>query len=170
MIWFLIAGVIVIVTGVLCWKNKISNLAFFIGLLFSSSVALVVTVLIGELLLDEHLVYEKESEWDIVALQDSLMVQDRTYFLGRGYIETDLNYYYVYNTANGMKVGHIPATECYINYSDDNAHIEKCKPKWDNNKYLWITFSPDSFRFISSYYKIYIPEGSIAQDYNVNLR
>lgn len=169
MIWFLLVVVAIVIAGVLCWNDKISDLGFLMTFFFSLSVSLIITVLIGEFLSDNHLIYEKENEWDIVALQDDLIIQGRTYFLRSGYIETDLNYYYLYKTSNGMKVGHIPATECYINYSGGNPHIEKYKSKWDNDSYLWITLPSGAFNFIPSYYKIYIPEGSIAEDYNINL-
>lgn len=169
MIWFLLAVVAIIIAGVLCWNDKISGLGFLMMVFGSLSAPLIITVSIGEFLSNNHLIYEKESEWDIVALQDDLTIQGRTYFLRRGYIETDLSYYYLYKTSNGMKVGHIPAAECYINYSGGTPHIEKYKSKWDNDSYLWITLPSGAFSFTPSYYKIYVPEGSIAEDYDINL-
>lgn len=112
-----------------------------------------------------------ESEQNIVldntihikALRDNRDVTGVIY-LGRGKIETEEYYYYVVNTNKGYETGKIRAENTYIKYSDD-PRIETYTSKGFKNKTAWIYAVPNY-----EYKVIYIPEGSMITDYNIDLQ
>lgn len=95
----------------------------------------------------------------IVALNDNNMVGGR-FYLRRGYFSEDLYYQYMKKEGSGFKAGKVKADKTTLYYDKNENYRVECYEK--TKKWLW-------FEDSAYYYKIYIPEGSIAEDYIVDL-
>ena len=113
--------------------------------------------------------YEKDSEWTIYSLDDSIGASGR-FFLGSGRIDSDIYYYYVYNTAHGQKIGKLRASNAYLKYDDDNHYIEKYSRYYNDDLKTKLLVTQLFTKCEDSYYVIYIPEGSITIDFTVDLQ
>lgn len=113
---------------------------------------------------------EYHTSWNITAMQDNLNTHGK-FYMRRGYIETDLCYYYVYSTKNGLKSSYIPANKTYLNYTIDKPHIERYTRRWSNSWIKWFTCADaQDYAVNDVYYKAYVPEGSVDQSFNVDLQ
>lgn len=116
---------------------------------------------------------EYTSSWTITAMQDNIETNGRVYLTG-GYINSDLYYRYFYPTRDGgFKAGKIPANRTTIKYSDGNYRIEKHDYKWKESESwikLFTLLDADSFSYDDYYYVVYVPEGSIVQDFTFDLQ
>ena len=89
----------------------------------------------------------------IVALLIVLWVIIHKYNLMKAY------YQYMKKEGLGFKAGKVKADKTTLYYDDENYRVE-CYEKTKK----WLYFETSEY-----YYKIYIPEGSIAEDYSVDL-
>lgn len=113
---------------------------------------------------------EYHTSWNITAMQDNLNTHGR-FYMRSGYIETDLCYYYVYSTKNGLKSSYIPANKTYLNYTTDKPHIERYTRRWNKSWIKWFTcVDAQNYATNDVYYKAYVPEGSVEQSFNVDLQ
>ena len=113
---------------------------------------------------------EYHTSWNITAMQDNLNTHGR-FYMRSGYIETDLCYYYVYSTKNGLKSSYIPANKTYLNYTTDKPHIERYTRRWNKSWIKWLTcVDAQNYATNDVYYKAYVPEGSVEQSFNVDLQ
>ena len=113
---------------------------------------------------------EYSTSWNITAMQDNLNTHGK-FYMRRGYIETDLCYYYVYSTKNGLKSSYIPANKTYLNYTTDKPHIERYTRRWSKSWLKWFTCNDaQDYAVNDVYYKAYVPEGSVEQSFNVDLQ
>lgn len=106
----------------------------------------------------------KTSTEHIIALNDSSGVNGRTGFLGSGYVEDELYYYYMADTEEGFRANKIKAENTYVRYSDEPM-VEKYTATNFKNKLLWLIALPTK-----SYHIVYIPEGSIIENYRIDLK
>lgn len=95
----------------------------------------------------------------IVAMNDSNQTNGR-FYARRGYIEENLYYQYMTKVGSGYKAGKVKADSTILYYTDDDFRVERYK-KTRN----WLWFEQEAY-----YYKIYIPEGSITDEYSVDLQ
>lgn len=100
---------------------------------------------------------------NIIALKDNAGVSG-SFFLGSGYIDDDLYYYYAAETERGYKVNKLRADNCYTQYSDDAPRIEEYEATGFKRWYHYIYAIPSD-----SYYVVYIPEGSITNVFEIDL-
>lgn len=107
--------------------------------------------------------YSVVEDIDIYALQDNLTTEGR-FFLGSGHVDGELKYFYVEESEFGYKVNSIDADKCYIKYTSDRCHLEKQTYTFDNSFVQFIAI-PMSDRYV-----FYIPEGSIINNYSVDLK
>ena len=113
---------------------------------------------------------EYSTSWNITAMQDNLNTHGKFYFRS-GYIDTELYYYYFYSTKNGLKSSYIPAKKTYLNYTTDNPHIERYARRWSKSWIKWLTcFDAQNYAGNDVYYKAYVPEGSVEQSFNMDLK
>lgn len=104
----------------------------------------------------------------LIALQDGNILEGRSFFLGSGYVDEELKYTYMYmEEGKGYTVNQLNADWCYINYiaEGEQPYIREVVYDFDNG-FL-------NFMFIAPYpteYYIYIPEGSITQEYRIDLQ
>lgn len=95
----------------------------------------------------------------IVALQDNNMTNGRHVYARRGYIESDLYYQYMLKFGAGYKANKIKAKNTIVYIAEDNFRVE-----WHTKEKNWLFFT-----MWEEYKKIYIPEGSIVEDYTIDL-
>jgi hypothetical protein len=113
----------------------------------------------------EYDVYIDEIEdTDIYALQDNITTEG-SFFLGSGHIDDELKYFYVKETDIGYTVCNVDADQSYIRYTDDRCHIEKQTCAFTNEFVNWIAFPFNDTRYI-----FHIPDGSIMNNYVVDLK
>ena len=106
---------------------------------------------------------EKSSMEHIIALDDSTGVSGRAGFLGSGYVEDELYYYYMTDAKEGFQAKKIKAEDTYVRYSDEPI-VETYTATNFKNKLLWLIALP-----IKSFYIVYIPEGSIIENHRIDL-
>ena len=97
---------------------------------------------------------------EIMSLGDSSEVNGRIY-ARRGYVGECLYYHYIVERPNGGFIaGKAKANDAVLYYSDDDFRVEwyKLRKEW------WIFYEEREH-----YAKIYIPEGSITDDFRVDL-
>lgn len=107
--------------------------------------------------------YHVVEDVDIYALQDNIATEG-SFFLGSGHVDGELKYFYVEKTDIGYTVKHVDADQTYIKYTSDRCHIERYTYTY-NNWLVNLIAVPLTDRYI-----IYIPEGSIVNNYTVDLK
>lgn len=138
---------------------------YFIGILGSlaSGVCLIIiAALVGLFIPSNEIIYE-ETVTPIVALEDN-MTSSGTFFLGTGSAKDSIYYYYMIETKQGYKLQSVAASKAYIKYdTKPRIVIENgCGFKhWYNNIWAFPTHTN---------YTIYIPEGTILNNYNIDLK
>ena len=97
---------------------------------------------------------------NIVALGDNNSLEGR-FYARRGYIGENLYYQYMVERENGGFVaGKVKANDAVLYYTDDDFRVE-----WYVLHKEWWIFGEER----DGYAKIYIPEGSISSEFNVDL-
>lgn len=102
-------------------------------------------------------------EIELVAMQDNEYLQG-SFFLGSGYIESELYYVFYQKEGSGIKFNKIPRERVVIYEEERNdgvmkIYIARFKPKWCNA----IALSRAKCR-------IFIPKGTIIQKFNLDLK
>ena len=96
----------------------------------------------------------------IVSLSDSNQING-TFHLRRGYIGEKLYYQYMVDLGSGgYKANKVGADNTTLFYNDDYCRVE-----WYEKERHWLYFSETE-----KYQKIYVPEGSITDDYVIDLQ
>lgn len=95
----------------------------------------------------------------IVSLGDNNMTNGRIY-MRRGYIESDLYYQYMVDIGDGFKANKVRSDNATLYYTDGDCRVE-----WYTRTKKWLYFTKEE-----TIHKFYIPEGSITDDYSVDLR
>lgn len=107
--------------------------------------------------------YKKVSDIPITALKDNLNVNGNFYLMS-GYINEDLYYYYVTETELGYKTEKIEADNAFIKYVNEEPYIEKYEGEFTKSiNYIW------GFPVCDDRYIIYCPEGTVTNEFKVNL-
>ena len=114
--------------------------------------------------------YEQESQWNIYAFSDNVTVGGRIYFLSAR-VEGNLYYYYLANSSHGQMVYKIGSSNTYLNYIPENetCYIQKYERVFNDtfwNKF----FIPRILSLTDCYYVAYIPEGSVSNEFQVDLQ
>lgn len=134
-----------------------------------SIISLIVCV-ISIILLYVGLYKSEKSTWNvdkdpyatekIIALNDNNLTQGR-FYLRRGYIVEGLYYQYIVDLGDGGMINNkVPAQTATIYYDNDNPKVE-----WYHREKHWLWF-----KYNSVCHKIYIPTGSINEEFNVDLK
>ena len=124
---------------------------------------LIVTGVIGTAISPNEIIY-KETATPIVALEDNITSRGGTFFLGTGANKSDIYYYYMIDTERGYVMKNVKAYDAYIKY-DTNPRIVTESGRGFNHWYNYIWAFPTS-----SHYTIYVPEGTILNNYNIDLK
>ncbi len=169
MIWLIIGLIISIVVTVsnfreYCfdWFEKI----FFSVLESILAVAISLLVLLGASAITSCFAdvdYNMVSDTKIIALKDNQNVNGNFYIMG-GYVDEKLYYYYATETELGYKTEKVNAENSYIKYTDGESHIEEYEAKFVND-YIYLFAAPMQL----DRYIIYCPEGTVTNEFNVDL-
>lgn len=96
---------------------------------------------------------------NIIALNDNNLTQGR-FYLRRGYMEESLYYQYIVDLGDGGMINNkVAAQSATIYYDNDKPKVE-----WYHREKHWLWF-----KYNSVCHKIYIPTGSVNEDFNVDL-
>lgn len=99
----------------------------------------------------------------IIALKDGKGMTGR-FFLYSGYVKENLYYYYACETEKGYKVEKVSAENSYIVYTEETPRIEKYEAQSFKEPSSWIYAIP-----LYKYNVLYVPDGTITTEYNINL-
>lgn len=129
---------------------------------FIVMIALIVFLFIGNSKCEKsEWIYSKTpySVEKIVSLNDSNQINGK-FYMKCGYIEEDLYYQYMVKLNNGGFVANKVKSENATLYYDDNNY----RVEWYTRTKKWFYFKREETQI-----KIYIPEGSISEDYLIDL-
>lgn len=134
-------------------------------LLFGLFVALVPIVIAGGVFGADYdkCTVERTKSNEIIALKDNMAVEGQFYLFG-GHINGDLYYFYAQKTDIGYTTKKVKASNCYINYTSDTPKIELYEAKGFKKWTTWIYGIPTYY-----HYSIFVPEGSLTTDFEINL-
>lgn len=103
---------------------------------------------------------------EIYSLADGNLVEGRHCFLGSGYIDEELQYTFVVKDELGYTVEQVKAKNCYVKYTQEVPYALPLYKKYGAFAKFWLgddTASTDGYIF-------YLPEGTIIQEYNIDLK
>lgn len=134
--------------------------------------------------------YTVDDTIEIYALEDNTSTKG-TFFLGTGSVNNKTYYCYYMLTEDGYKYDTISPQEyeVYLNYitDDEKPHIDtlyKTKTKTISSKYYWLVsaralFNPQGYKVgtviqtkkytLFKKYKIYVPKGTIDENYKIDM-
>jgi len=169
MIWLILGGAVFVIVSICAFCNDWNDLGdkFFISLMTLilsaaiSFMALLVSSAITSCYADID--YDMVSDTKIIALKDNQNINGSFYIMG-GYVNEDLYYYYATETEFGYKTEKIPAGQAYIKYTDGETHIEKYEGKFANDNANLL-----GFPMCEDMYIIYCPEGTVTNEFSVDL-
>lgn len=171
MIWLIISLIVTIAIIVHIWYEDLwagigtCIMESFLAILSSCAVTLLVVLLSSAVVsnCDNVIEYNKASDTKIIALKDNQNVNG-SFYITSGYVNEDLYYYYATETEFGYKTEKIKTDNAYIKYTDGEAHIEKYVGGFANNSaYLW------GLPMCDSRYIIYCPDGTVTNEFNIDL-
>ena len=169
MVWGLILLILMIRWAIILYECEdsiiVGTIIWTLGLI-ASSLILGLTLVISSLFVPKsNYMYELTNHEEIVALQDSTGGTARTGSLGSAYINNSLYYYYMSDTEYGYNAGKINAENTYVRYCEDETpSVETYSAVDFKNKWLYLFAFPTD-----TYYVAYIPEGSIIENYQIDL-
>ena len=169
MFWFIL-GLIVFVAYTVCvWCDDTNYLSekmwYSIAALMVSALVSLLALLIASGVISNYadVDYKIVSDTKIIALKDNTNAIGSIYIMG-GYVDENLYYYYATETEFGYKTEKIVANNAYIRYTDGEARIEKYKAEFVNDNVSFFAFIDCPDRYV-----IYCPEGTITNEFNVDL-
>lgn len=169
MVWIIIGGIVcmAIIINILFDKwNDLTDKFFYSFMAILLSVLITAFVLFlasGTTSSVTEIEYDIASDTKIIALKDNQNVNGNFYIFG-GYVDEDLYYYYAYETEFGYKTEKLKADNAYIKYTDEEPHIERYVGDFANEgAYFW------GVPMCDDRYIIYVPEGTVTNEFNVDL-
>ena len=171
MLWFVIFGVIaLIITAILVAHNEHG---FSVWLLYSFPAlwaSLAIALLVGGVVSEVALGCGAKTEYiltdvsEIHTLNDNSQLSGR-YYLGSSSINEEMRYFYIESTPRGKHMDDVSAEHAHVIPSDkEDPRIEKYSERFSNAALRLFT-TP----FFDPLVKIYIPEGSITTEFDVEL-
>ena len=107
--------------------------------------------------------YYLVSDTKITALKDNQNVNGNFYIMG-GYVNEDLYYYYAAETDLGYKINKIMADNAYIKYTNEETHIQQYRGDFVNDKLIIFGVPLYDDRYV-----IYCPDGTVTNEFNIDL-
>ena len=102
---------------------------------------------------------------EIYALADGNLTEGHGSFLGSGHIDEELKYTFVKKDAFGYTVEQVDADACYVKYTDDIPRAVPIEERYNGFIKFWT-----GDNVAKSGYIFYLPEGSIIEQYNIDLK
>ena len=171
MIWFIIFGVIGIVIATIITVSEgdgffewlsLSVVAIIAGALVAVLIGIGVSTIASACGAATELV--RTDAVEIQALKDNSQISGR-FFLGSGRVDEEMHYFYIEETSHGKHMDNVPAKYTHvIESNNERPRVEKYIERYRNVALRWLTVT-----FFEPLYKIYVPEGSITTEFNVDL-
>lgn len=194
MIWIIIVVIALVVGIIIDVKTELFNNSPFIAIecvVLAAFIIFLSNLFCMPDYFENKTIIETNAQ-EIVALQDTAQVNGK-YFLGTGTYQEEMYYFYYVETENGYVFNKLsPEREnVYIKYiqGEDSPRIEqsceysirmvKVEPSFWWDILSWIRLKDysvgDIYKkqpkpFSSPTYTIYVPEGSIVEEYNMDLQ
>lgn len=111
--------------------------------------------------------YELSKVENISALEDNSTVKGHSY-LGSGYVDEELKYYYMVSEKGGRKFDYAAADHAVIYEGYKKARVETYKPVFKSKLAKILFFSKETPH--ENQYKFYVPKDSVTNEYNVDLK
>lgn len=107
----------------------------------------------------------KYFEKPIYSLQDNMATQGR-FAIGRGYVDTNLKYYFLANTKYGYKVEYVDSSSAYLQ-KDGKQKLDFYEKRFENDilEYLFDYVGANRY-----FYVLHIPQDAIEMDYHIDLK
>ena len=165
-------GLILLVTIVGIVASIIVSIAnrdfcdFLLGILLTILVFVIAAFVVGvisDCMPESTMNIERTAIQPIIALKDGKGMTGR-FFLYSGYVKENLYYYYACETEKGYKVEKVSAENSYIVYTEETPRIEKYEAQSFKEPSSWIYAIP-----LYKYNVLYVPDGTITTEYNINL-
>ena len=135
--------------------------ALLAGVVFVFAVVLCNAVTSTNHLADEEYYEYQVENVEIYSLRTSNDLNG-AFILGTGTVRTTTKYYVIIKTNIGYQIKDIDASVAFILYTKGQPHLETYTHKgYKSSKAKWFTIGA------TTYYKIYIPEGSIIENYEI---
>jgi len=97
---------------------------------------------------------------NIIALSDNNLTHGRLY-LRKGYLNESLYYQYMVDLGDGGMINNkVAAQSATVYYDNDTSRVE-----WYHREKHWLWF-----KYKSVCHKIYIPKGSVSEEFNIDLK
>ena len=137
--------------------------------LFFSLAAFLIWLLVGAIsLFGSEPVSKTPLEYEaieIYALADGNLTEGHGSFLGSGHINEELKYTFVKKDAFGYTIEQVDADTCYVKYTNDTPRAVPVEERYDGWVKFWTGESVAKTGYI-----FYLPEGSIIEQYNIDLK
>jgi hypothetical protein len=164
MFWlFLFALIVVAGIAITIWQRDAALLLLtLIAVLSALLVCVITTECIEEVVMENNTIqYEVVETNELYAVNDTMGINARGYLFST-YAESKLQYNYVIETPMGYDVKTVDADSCFIKHSNSDPQIEKLEVLPSNKvaKFFSIPWTM---------YVITVPEGTVAEEYNINL-
>ena len=172
MFWIILTLIIFIITLVFIWKEvKTEGVLSCIGSTFFIGVAMFIVCALG-LYVTNELVYDlgAKTERQYIKTQEINCIEDNfinvgDFFLGTGTENSEAVYYAMVKTDKGYQMQDFKREKSYIQYSTEYYRVETYHDYFTNPVVRF--FAGDGYR---EYYIFYIPENSIIENYNIDLK
>ncbi|ASD51802.1 hypothetical protein [Flavobacterium phage V157] len=137
------------------WQDVLglSILNFLLSLIFSFHVAWIIPT---------HTQIEK-STFELESLQDGDRINTQ-FFLGSGYVNEQMKYSFYILEQNGYKLYSIDANDAHVKYTDEKPKLEVFKEVINDDFINNFSIALD----LKASYIIYVPKGSILQNYTLD--
>ena len=144
-------------------EGALRFLLVILGWTLSASIVCLTSTITDCCVAPENKTYEITSTHSIVALKDNPNITGH-FFLFSGYEDEELYYHYAEETELGIRTDKIHADNSYIIYENREPRIEQYDATKFKHWWHYIYAVP-----LDTYYKIYVPEGTVSQEFKVNL-
>ena len=102
---------------------------------------------------------------EIYALADGNLIEGHGSFLGSSHVDEELKYTFVKKDAFGYTVEQVDADDCYVKYTKDTPRAVPIEEHYSGWVKFWIGDDEAKNGYI-----FYLPEGSIIEQYNIDLK
>ena len=148
------------------WRDIWELIGYLVMSVLLAGVVFLFTALICDTISHSHIADEEYYEYqvkdvEIYSLRTSNDLNG-TFVLGTGTVSTTTKYYVIIKTNLGYQIKDIDASRAYVLYTKNKPYLEIYSHKdYKNSKAKWFTFGA------TTYYKIYVPEGTIIENYEI---
>ena len=136
---------------------------FILGAFITVGISAIICIIAGGIISVNIDPVETHTETELVALSDGQSISG-DFFLGCGVVDETTYYFYIVNTEYGMKSEKISADNVYIQYCSETPKIDRITKDFPADSWYWVGIPCWQDTYI-----MYVPEGSVTSNFNVDL-